>query len=66
VNADENHIYLTIQLGAGELGLLELVEGDITEMETDAIVNAANARLILGGGDANTSVWKSVHSGGFI
>ena len=31
---------------------LELVKGDITEMETDAIVNAANARLILGGGVA--------------
>lgn len=32
--------------------LLELVEGDITEMETEAIVNAANAQLILGGGVA--------------
>ena len=32
--------------------VLELVEGDITEMETDAIVNAANARLTLGGGVA--------------
>jgi O-acetyl-ADP-ribose deacetylase (regulator of RNase III) len=32
--------------------ILELVEGDITEMETEAIVNAANARLILGGGVA--------------
>ncbi|MDZ7261405.1 MAG: macro domain-containing protein, partial [candidate division KSB1 bacterium] len=32
--------------------LLELVEGDITEMDTDAIVNAANAQLILGGGVA--------------
>lgn len=32
--------------------VLELVEGDITEMATDAIVNAANARLILGGGVA--------------
>jgi len=32
--------------------ILELVEGDITEMETDAIVNAANAQLILGGGVA--------------
>ncbi len=31
---------------------IELVEGDITEMQTDAIVNAANARLILGGGVA--------------
>ena len=32
--------------------ILELVEGDITEMETEAIVNAANARLVLGGGVA--------------
>jgi len=32
--------------------VLELTEGDITEMETDAIVNAANAQLVLGGGVA--------------
>lgn len=32
--------------------VIELVQGDITEMETDAIVNAANAQLILGGGVA--------------
>ena len=32
--------------------VIELVEGDITEMGTDAVVNAANARLILGGGVA--------------
>ena len=32
--------------------ILELLEGDITEMETDAIVNAANAQLVLGGGVA--------------
>jgi O-acetyl-ADP-ribose deacetylase (regulator of RNase III) len=32
--------------------VLELVEGDITEMETEAIVNAANAQLVLGGGVA--------------
>ena len=31
---------------------LELVEADITEMQTDCIVNAANANLILGGGGA--------------
>jgi hypothetical protein len=27
--------------------VVELVQGDITEMDTDAIVNAANAQLIL-------------------
>ena len=32
--------------------ILELLEGDITEMQTDAIVNAANDRLIMGGGVA--------------
>ena len=31
---------------------LQLVEGDITEMAVDTIVNAANAQLILGGGVA--------------
>jgi O-acetyl-ADP-ribose deacetylase (regulator of RNase III) len=31
---------------------LELVQGDITEMDTEAIVNAANAALVLGGGVA--------------
>jgi len=32
--------------------VLELLDGDLTEMDTDAIVNAANARLVLGGGVA--------------
>ena len=31
---------------------LELAEGDITELRTDAIINAANASLILGAGVA--------------
>ncbi|MHC4233368.1 MAG: macro domain-containing protein [Planctomycetota bacterium] len=32
--------------------LLELLEGDITEADTEAIVNAANEALVLGGGVA--------------
>jgi len=32
--------------------VIELVQGDITELETDAIVNAANSQLALGGGVA--------------
>ena len=32
--------------------LVEVNQGDITEMDTDAIVNAANAQLILGAGVA--------------
>lgn len=31
---------------------IRLVQGDITELENDVIVNAANAQLILGGGVA--------------
>ena len=31
---------------------IKLEQGDITELETDVIVNAANAQLILGGGVA--------------
>jgi len=32
--------------------ILELMQGDITDLDTDAIVNAANAALQLGGGVA--------------
>ncbi len=32
--------------------LVELVQGDITDLEVDAIVNAANSQLILGAGVA--------------
>lgn len=38
--------------------LLELLEGDITEMDTDAIVNAANSYLKHGGGVAGAIVRK--------
>lgn len=40
-----------MKIGIGE-SILELVKGDITEMDTEAIVNAANAHLQLGGGVA--------------
>ena len=32
--------------------LIRIVQGDITDLDTDVIVNAANAQLILGGGVA--------------
>jgi O-acetyl-ADP-ribose deacetylase (regulator of RNase III) len=32
--------------------VLQLIEGDITEKDTEAIINAANAKLVLGGGVA--------------
>lgn len=38
--------------------ILQLIEGDITEMTTEAIVNAANSRLQHGGGIAGTIVRK--------
>lgn len=40
-----------MQVRAGKC-ILEVMQGDITEQETDAIVNAANSQLILGGGVA--------------
>jgi len=40
-----------VQVKVGN-SILELVRGDITEQDTEAIVNAANCQLILGGGVA--------------
>jgi len=40
---------------------LELCEGDLTEQDTDAIVNAANSRLMHGGGVAGAIVRKGGH-----
>ena len=38
--------------------VIELVKGDITELEVDAIVNAANSRLKMGGGVAGAILRK--------
>ncbi|MCC6904725.1 MAG: macro domain-containing protein [Anaerolineae bacterium] len=40
-----------MEIAAGS-GILRLVEGDITDLDTDAIVNAANDHLLLGAGVA--------------
>jgi len=37
---------------------LELVKADITESDTDAIVNAANGKLVMGGGVAGAILKK--------
>lgn len=37
---------------------IEISKGDLTEMDTDAIVNAANDRLIMGGGVAGAILRK--------
>jgi len=42
--------------------MIELVKGDITELATDAIVNAANSQLQHGGGVA----WAIVNKGGYV
>lgn len=40
---------MKVQINKSEI---ELIDGDLTEQATDAIVNAANAQLVLGGGVA--------------
>ena len=42
--------------------ILKLAEGDITELDTDAIVNAANSSLILGAGVAGAIRAKGGHA----
>ncbi len=43
--------------------VIEVSQCDLTEMETDAIVNAANAQLILGGGvAANTALREGLQA----
>lgn len=42
--------------------VIELTQGDITEMAVDAIVNAANSQLLHGGGVAGTIVKKGGES----
>ena len=44
---DENMSKITLQIGSS---LIRLVLGDITDMEVDAVVNAANPSLMGGGG----------------
>ena len=53
-----NTDYMKVQINKC---VLEILEADITEMQTDAIVNAANAQLILGGGVAGAIRKKGGH-----
>ncbi len=42
--------------------MIKLIQGDITELEVDAIVNPANSRLIMGGGVAGAIKAKGGNS----
>ncbi|MBU1937451.1 macro domain-containing protein, partial [bacterium] len=44
-----------MKCGKGEL---DIIQGDITDQTTDAIVNAANSHLILGAGVAGAIARK--------
>ena len=46
----------------GDTDRIKLVKGDITELEVDAIVNAANAHLQMGGGVAGAILRKGGQS----
>ncbi len=51
-----NKVLREVALSAGQT--LQLVQGDLTEEETDAIVNAANKYLQHGGGLAHAIVYR--------
>jgi len=53
----DQFILILMMLRVGR-SIVELVKGDITELEVDAIVNAANSRLKMGGGVAGAILRK--------
>ncbi|MBE0409516.1 MAG: macro domain-containing protein [Anaerolineales bacterium] len=54
-----NKVLCETEFPSGQV--FQIVEGDITEEEVDAIVNAANANLLHGGGVAGVIVRKGGH-----